>query len=68
MRRKLKKLHKLVIDNKIPLAKVESLFCSWLGCYWKVMSRLQATNLIELYRRLFGDGLNEWLKNHGYIK
>lgn len=67
MRRKLKKLHELVINNEIPLAKVESLFCSWLGCYWKVMSRLQATHLIELYRCLFGDGLNEWLKNHGYI-
>jgi len=62
MRRKLKKLAKGVRSGKTPLAKVEELFRSWIVNYSKVMSKIQAQNMISLYRELFGGGLDEWMR------
>lgn len=58
MRRKLKKLKKL----GTPLYKAEEVFRSWMGNYAKVMSKVQRQNIVKLYRDLFGEGLDIWMK------
>ena len=64
MKRKLKKLSVLFKNDKVPMDKIESLFRSWIRNYGRYMSQLQLTHTITLYRNLFGNGLNEWLKGH----
>ena len=53
MRRRLKKLAKKVYNDDIPYEDVESMFRSWMGSFYKVMSRDQRHNLIVLYEELF---------------
>ena len=53
MRRRLKKLAKKVHNNDIPYEDAESMFRSWMGSFYKVMSRDQRHNLIVLYEELF---------------
>ena len=62
MRRKLKKLKGRVIRGETREIKVAEMFRSWIANYGKVMSRQQRENLIQLYRNLFGKGLDEWMK------
>lgn len=52
-RRKLKKLAVKVENGEIEYEHVENMFKSWMGSFYKLMSRKQRENLIELYERLF---------------
>lgn len=54
MRRKLKKLALRVHEGVLPMDAVTSMFRSWIGSYYKIMSREQLTNLQQLYFQLFG--------------
>ena len=57
MRRKLKKL----ANKNRSLVKIEQLFKAWIGNYYKYMSKKQKKNIIKLYRKLYGGGLDLWL-------
>ena len=56
MRRKLKKL-----IHVTTLKRVEEVFKSWICAYRNVMSKKQITNMIKLYRDLYGGGLDTWM-------
>ena len=53
MRRKLKKLSIKVTAGKLPYEQAEEMFRSWMGSFYKLMSKKQRSNLIELYEALF---------------
>ena len=53
MRIKLKKLAIKVENNEIPYEYVENSFKSWMGSFYKLMSKDQRNNMIELYESLF---------------
>ena len=53
MRRKLKKLSIKVTAGKLPYEQSEEMFRSWMGSFYKLMSKKQRSNLIELYEALF---------------
>lgn len=53
MRIKLKKLALKVENNEIPYEYVENSFKSWMGSFYKLMSKDQRKNIIELYESLF---------------
>ncbi len=53
MRRKLKKLAVKVSTGENEYERVESMFKSWMGSFYKLMSRQQRENLIRLYEELF---------------
>ena len=61
LRRKLKKLARLVQNGDTTLEKVESMFRSWIADHSKIMSNAQVSNLVALYRQLFGNSLDAWL-------
>lgn len=63
MRRKLKKLRCLVENGEARATKVEEMFRSWIGNYWKYMSRKQYIGITALYRSLYGNGLDTWLRS-----
>lgn len=67
MRRKLKRLAVRVKDGKTRLSKVEEMFRSWIANYSKYMSKRQISNMVNLYRELFGGGLNQWMKAHNIM-
>ena len=52
-RRKLKKLAVKVENVEIEYENVENMFKSWMGSFYKLMSKKQRKNLIELYEQLF---------------
>lgn len=52
-RRKLKKLAVKVENGEIEYENVENMFKSWMGSFYKLMSKKQRKNLIELYEQLF---------------
>lgn len=54
MRRKLKKLSVKVKNGEIPYENVEGMFKGWMGSFYKLLSRQQRRNLINLYEELFG--------------
>lgn len=54
MRRKLKKLALKVDCGEIGYDDVEQMFRSWMGSFYKLMSRQQRQNLIHLFEDLFG--------------
>lgn len=62
MRRKLRRLHDRVEQGRTRLLKVEEMFRGWIANYAFLMSRFQRERLIELYRTLFGGGLDSWMK------
>lgn len=62
MRRRLKKLHRRVLLGQTRHLKVEEMFRAWIANYSKLLSRRQRAQLIELYRTLFGGGLDLWMK------
>lgn len=57
MRQKLKKLRFVTT-----LQKTEEVFKSWICAYKDVMSKVQIKNIVNLYRELYGGGLDIWMK------
>lgn len=53
MRRKLKKLAIKVETGELAYDRVETMFKSWMGSFYKLMSRKQRRNMIVLYEGLF---------------
>ena len=53
MRRKLKKLAVKVKAGELPYENIENMFRGWMGSYYKLLSKQQRSNLIELYEGLF---------------
>ena len=66
-RRKLKAYKRLLDAGKMPYADIENAFKSWIGANWKRMSRLQISNMSDLYIRLFGR-LPKWKKGYGRLR
>lgn len=53
MRRKLKKLSVKVDNGEIPYENVENMFKGWMGSFYKLLSKQQRVNLLQLYEDLF---------------
>lgn len=53
MRRKLKKLASKVTDGETDYDNVENMFRGWMGAHYKLLSKEQRKNLIQLYEDLF---------------
>lgn len=53
MRRKIKKLAVKVKNGELPYENVEEMFKSWMGDFYKLMSRKQRQNMIALYEELY---------------
>ena len=53
MRRRLKKLAAKVIAGEIEYDGVENMFRSWMGSFYKLLSKQKRENLISLYEELF---------------
>lgn len=53
MRRKLKKLSLKVINGEIEYESIEKMFRGWMGAHYKLLSKQQRKNLIQLYEELF---------------
>lgn len=53
MRRKLKKLAVKVQNGEIDYICVEDMFKSWMGSFYKLLSKQQRHNLMRLYEELF---------------
>lgn len=53
LRRKLKKLSLKVQNNQVDYKNVENMFKGWMGSFYKLLSRKQRENLIQLYEELF---------------
>lgn len=53
MRRKLKRLAAKVKNEEISYENVENMFRSWMGGFYKLLSKEQRKNLIGLYEDLF---------------
>ena len=58
MHRKLKKLQKDVIDGKITRKDVEMSVSSWIGYTKRFNAWHSRTNVLKMYKRLFGG--NKW--------
>lgn len=54
MRRKLKKLAVKVHNGELPYENIENMFRSWMGSFYKLLSKQQRKGLIGLYEDLFG--------------
>lgn len=53
MRRKLKKLAVKVVNGEVLYENVENTFRGWMGAHYKLLSKEQRKNLIQLYEDLF---------------
>lgn len=53
MRRKLKKLSAKVTNCEIKYNNVENMFRSWMGANYKLLSKKQRKNLIQIYEKLY---------------
>lgn len=53
MRRKLKKLAAKVTNEEVVYENVENMFRGWMGAHYKLLSKEQRKNLIQLYEDLF---------------
>lgn len=53
MRRKLKKLAVKVVYGEVDYENVENTFRGWMGAHYKLLSKEQRKNLIQLYEDLF---------------
>lgn len=60
MRRKMKKLSVMVMNGVKDIKRSEELFRSWICNFRKVMSKKQIESIVNLYRDLFGFGLDNW--------
>ena len=52
-RRKLRKLSVKVQNGDVPYENIENMFKSWMGSFYKLMTRKQREGLISLYETLF---------------
>ena len=57
MRRKLKKLAAKIENGEVDYENVENMFRSWMGANYKLLSKNQRKNLIQLYEELFGKAI-----------
>lgn len=64
-RRKLKAYKRLLEKNKITIEDIENIFKSWMSSNYKIMSRMQISNMYQLYYNLFGRRV-KW-KNHSKL-
>ncbi len=53
MRRKFKKLATKLANGEIEYENVENMFRSWMGSFYKLLSKVQRKNLVQLYEDLF---------------
>ena len=53
MRRKLKKLAVKVENESVQYKNVENMFKGWMGSFYKLLSKDQRKELIQLYEDLF---------------
>lgn len=53
MRRKLKKLATKLANGEIEYENVENMFRSWMRSFYKLLSKVQRKNLVQLYEDLF---------------
>jgi hypothetical protein len=53
MRRKIKKLSLKVEKGEVDYQNVENMFKGWMGSFYKLMSKEQRKNMIQLYEKLF---------------
>jgi ABC-type transporter MlaC component len=53
MRQKLKKLSVKVVNQETPYEYVENMFKSWMGSFYKLLSKDQRKGLIDLYENLY---------------
>lgn len=53
MRKKLKKLAVKVNNGEVPYENVENMFKGWMGSFYKLLSKIQRKNIIQLYEELF---------------
>ena len=58
MRRKLKALAVKINEGDIDYSNVENTYRSWMGSFYKLMSKIQRANMIELYEDLFDKQIN----------
>lgn len=58
LRRKLKKLAVKVRNGDIEYEWVENMFKSWMGGFYKLLSKQQRTNLLVLYEKLFNKNIS----------
>lgn len=52
-RRKIRKLSVKVKNGEAPYTNIENMFKSWMGNFYKLMTRTQRKNLLELFETLF---------------
>ena len=57
MRRKLKKLSVKVQNGELSYECVEGMFKSWMGSFYKLLSKQQRHNLMQLYEELFNKSI-----------
>lgn len=53
MQRKLKKLQTKILQGDLPYSAAEETFKSWMGSFYKIMTKKQRKNMIFLYESLF---------------
>lgn len=64
-RRKLKAYKRLLEKNKITIEDIENIFKSWMSSNYKIMSKMQISNMTQLYYDLFKE-VPKW-KNHSKL-
>lgn len=64
-RRKLKAYKRLLDKNKITIEDIENIFKSWMSSNYKIMSKMQISNMTQLYYDLFKE-VPKW-KNHSKL-
>lgn len=63
MRVKLKKLNVKYLNGEASYENIEEMFRSWMGEYYKHMSKIQRRNLLNLYCDLFSKKISFYKKN-----
>jgi hypothetical protein len=64
-RRKLKAYKRLLDNNRITYKEIENIFKSWMSSNYKIMSKMQISNMYQLYYDLFKRRV-KW-KNHSKL-
>ena len=53
MRKRLRKLKRKVDEGTVEYSNVENMFKGWMGSFYKLLSKEQRNNLIELFSSLY---------------
>jgi hypothetical protein len=61
----LKSYKRLLDKNRITIDDIENIFKSWMSSNYKIMSKMQISNMYQLYYDLFGRRV-KW-KNHSKL-